>query len=674
MKLWLFIFLAFLISGCGSGGSSNSDTTIPFIETTSVSIAVTDIYGVPIASASISAREQDKPQDIISSAITDTNGLVVMGDIPVKSNMVFVFDKQDYTAQVKSLLAPDTETTIRLEIVMLKREEPQLFNPNEEQDLDGRDGINLVLDADALVDANGNPVSGEVSVQMTPVDVSTAAGIQAFPGDFAGIPENESEPQMLVSFGSVEFVFTQNGEELQLAEGQTATIDLPMYIDTYPDGSAVNIGDNIPLWSLDEQTGIWIQEGEGEVIEKPASPTGLAMRAEVSHFSWWNTDWYPQDADLFDINLALRGIDQNSEVTDEINGMLIPITVSAPGTAIYTNKQIGDSVVQPVFDGTWCFEIPWQVRFNFLTEQSVALESQKRCYAVEEGMTINIDVTFENVEFGVENELRSTATAGANYGACLDIPRLKALTALPVEFNIVSGALPDGLSFQSNGVLAGTPTTPGQYNFSVEVVEIFEGERMESEVIDAEITVSPELTIDAVAVTSRPVFNIGYAATFEAPFTADGGFGDLKFKEAPTSRLPIGMSMDEATSTLSGTPGGRFIVNGEPQIYYATDVIAIVEDENCATATAQYQQDVIWAPKLEGEPPLAIAQQPFSFTLTNTEGPIENWQANSSLPAWLNLNGVTGEMTGTPPLSEIGESYDITLQANGPEIEALPPD
>ena len=46
-----------------------------------------------------------------------------------------------------------------------------------------------------------------------------------------------------------------------------------------------------PLWSLNERTGTWIEEGSGRVVAA-ASPSGLALRGEVTHFSWWNHDQF----------------------------------------------------------------------------------------------------------------------------------------------------------------------------------------------------------------------------------------------------------------------------------------------------------------------------------------------------------------------------------------------
>ena len=35
---------------------------------------------------------------------------------------------------------------------------------------------------------------------------------------------------------------------------------------------------------------MWVQEGSGTIVASATSPTGFALRAVVSHFSWWNSD------------------------------------------------------------------------------------------------------------------------------------------------------------------------------------------------------------------------------------------------------------------------------------------------------------------------------------------------------------------------------------------------
>ena len=80
---------------------------------------------------------------------------------------------------------------------------------------------------------------------ITPVDVTQpAAG--GFPGSFDGIqPDGSITP--IVSFGVSEYVLTAAGQPLQLASGQTATIEVPIYGAQKLDGSVLAAGDSTPL-------------------------------------------------------------------------------------------------------------------------------------------------------------------------------------------------------------------------------------------------------------------------------------------------------------------------------------------------------------------------------------------------------------------------------------------
>lgn len=154
--------------------------------------------------------------------------------------------------------------------------------------VNGDDGAVLQVPANALVDDDGTPVTGAVQVALTPVDPT--AQPQAFPGEFAGILPDGGEG-LLLSGGTVEFDLGQAGGGINLAAGARATIELPVYATLKPDGTPLVPGDVVPLWSLDEQTGMWVQEGSGTVVTSASSPTGLALRGEVGHLSWWNLDY-----------------------------------------------------------------------------------------------------------------------------------------------------------------------------------------------------------------------------------------------------------------------------------------------------------------------------------------------------------------------------------------------
>lgn len=172
-------------------------------------------------------------------------------------------------------------------VVMIERAASQtITNVEDGAVVEGEDGSRLTLPEDALVDSAGKRVTGAVEVSITPLD--TPSTPFAFPSEVEAVDENE-ERVALASFGVVEIEISQNGQRLDLAEGARATLDIPIYADQSATGAPLAVGDSIPLWSLDESTGVWIQEGEGTVVEGP-SRAGLALRSRLGHLSWWNCD------------------------------------------------------------------------------------------------------------------------------------------------------------------------------------------------------------------------------------------------------------------------------------------------------------------------------------------------------------------------------------------------
>ena len=224
-----------------------------------------------------------------ATATSDISGkfnLSVGVDVPVTVRL----SKAGFADQIVPLKLPITAgVDTYFEARMLAREAAQtLADAAAGGTVTGKEGAAIVLPANALVDAAGAAVAGPVQIALTPIDVTLpAAG--GFPGSFDGVNANATMTPLL-SFGATEFVLTRGGAPLQLAPGKTATIDLPVYADRVPAGTLLVAGDKLPLWSLDEETGVWINEGEGTLVASAASPTGFAMRATVSHLSWWNTD------------------------------------------------------------------------------------------------------------------------------------------------------------------------------------------------------------------------------------------------------------------------------------------------------------------------------------------------------------------------------------------------
>jgi hypothetical protein len=242
---------------------------------------------------------------------TDTAGKASMS-LGTGTPLTLRFTRAGYADQVLALRLPATSgTDAYFDVVMRTRDAAlTLADAAIGGTLTGRDGAVLTLPANALVNGAGAAVTGAVQIAITPVD-PTLSGGGGFPGGFEGLqPNGTSTP--IVSYGTTEYVLTAGGQGVQVAPGKTATIELPLYATRNLNGTLLAAGDSTPLWSLDESTGMWVQEGTGTVVASAPSPSGLALRATVTHFSWWNGDigftpYGPEPKCVYDTDIGIPG-------------------------------------------------------------------------------------------------------------------------------------------------------------------------------------------------------------------------------------------------------------------------------------------------------------------------------------------------------------------------------
>ena len=216
-------------------------------------------------------------------SISGTDGRIIIPDIPIRGPIVVKLTKEGYATQTVRITPDDQNDENFIIASMLPLEDPvKVSNIEAGTNVIGKFGTRVSLPVDGLVDSNGDVVTGDVELSMTPLDVSSDE-IFAFPGGFDGL-RSTGELGSLISFGVADFTFTQDGEILQMMPGKSAEIEIPV---TNQD---VELGDTIPLWTLDEETGLWIEEGTGEIISSSESLSGLAMITRTGHFSWKNID------------------------------------------------------------------------------------------------------------------------------------------------------------------------------------------------------------------------------------------------------------------------------------------------------------------------------------------------------------------------------------------------
>lgn len=284
-RLLLWVLPLLWLAACGGSGGGSEAPATPPATSAEVDVRVSALDGSALANVRVT------PSVGSATATTNAQGVARL-TLANNQTLSLVFSHASYANQVKVLSLPAGAASALVTATLIERDAAQtVADMATGGTVNGRDGTRAVFPAGSLVDASGNTVTGPVQVQMTPVNVLSAPA--AFPGTFLGMPEGSAAgaaPVGIVSFGTVEFHPTQNGQKLQVKAGSRVSIDIPIYSSRNQDGSAVVLGQVIKLWSLNETTGLWVQEGTGTVVASADSTTGLALRAEVSHFSWWNCD------------------------------------------------------------------------------------------------------------------------------------------------------------------------------------------------------------------------------------------------------------------------------------------------------------------------------------------------------------------------------------------------
>jgi len=296
-----------LLAGCGGSGSSGSTTATGSsggggssgtAGTATLNMNVVDDRGFALDGATVTtSTDATSSQASLRTAVTtraagntDTDGRLAL-EVGNGTTVIVRVSLNGHAEQTRRLELSAGADTADLTVALRRLEQPIVLADAElGGSVSGLDGVSLTVPAGgAFVDGNGNPVVGDVEVFMSPIDVTDERAVRAFPGEFEGVDEN-GDRSPIASFGVADYRFFQGGEELELAGGQTATIRIPLYATTDLDGTPLAAGASIPLWSLDEDTGIWQQEGFGTVVADVASPTGLSVEGDVTHFSPWNID------------------------------------------------------------------------------------------------------------------------------------------------------------------------------------------------------------------------------------------------------------------------------------------------------------------------------------------------------------------------------------------------
>ena len=150
-----------------------------------------------------------------------------------------------------------------------------------------------------LMNENSESVEGEISSQIVYFDGTEMEAQEAFPGGTvtSGAKDADGNDLGSVELAPVGFIsfdlFLGDQEIKTFSQPVKITIPISNDAQNLDMGRPVSAGDEIPLWSLNETTGEWIEEGKGIV---KAGNNGLIANFEITHLSWWSLHYVGSNA------------------------------------------------------------------------------------------------------------------------------------------------------------------------------------------------------------------------------------------------------------------------------------------------------------------------------------------------------------------------------------------
>ncbi len=279
--LSIFAFTLLFFSACKKDDDNNNPITPsgPTLKT-SVTGRVTDTNGNVLIGVTVKLGS--------ITTVTDIRGnfLFVNIDVP-KTRMVL---KASKTGFFDCILAKKTQSGAVNYLNLLMEATPAAVNISGTAggvvNIPG--GATITFPVNAFVDANGNSYTGQVKVfarHISPGENNFEAIVPG--GDLLGV-NLTGQTQSLYSFGMIEAKLYDNSgiNEIKIAPGKTAELKFP--IDPSQSSAALS---TIPLWSLNETSGFWKEEGQ-------AAKSGNFFIGNVSHFSTWNCDYQGVRTDI----------------------------------------------------------------------------------------------------------------------------------------------------------------------------------------------------------------------------------------------------------------------------------------------------------------------------------------------------------------------------------------
>jgi Putative Ig domain len=248
---------------------------------------------------------------------------------------------------------------------------------------------------------------------------------------------------------------------------------------------------------------------------------------------------------------------------------------------------------------------------------------------------------FIHPPLAITTERLPPATPGQAYSAKLTYESSDTST---IEWSLVGGSLPAGLTLRIDGTISGTPTPAGQYTLEVQAYD--------RNIRRTRKTLG--LTVGAQLAASGPSARLGEVGVrFRSTLRSTGGVAPHSWAVA-TGSLPRGLALNAANGEITGVPAAA----GTSALTFTVTDAAGAKATTNGTLRIADRLRIATAATL----PVATEGSAYRTRLTTAGGqrPVRWARTSGALPRGIALNPRTGALTGTPASTG---TYRFTLRA-----------